>query len=65
MCTIAIIQVSDPEIFSGISVSGKLFLFEAKVVLIAVAAALPALWLRMMPNPSYCTSQDMPKMHYL
>ena len=33
--------------------------FESIVVLIFVAAELQALWLRMMPNPSYCTSQDM------
>ena len=66
------IQLSDPApslipvVFSGIAVSGiQLFLFGAKVVLISVAAALPALWLRMMPNPSYCTSQDMPQMHDL
>ena len=27
-------------------------------MLISVAAVLPALWLGMMPNPSYGTSQD-------
>ena len=54
------IQLSDPVIFSGIAVSEnlQLFLFDAKVVLIFVAAVLPALWLGMMPNPSYGTSQD-------
>ena len=55
------IQLFDPVDFSGIAVSGifQPFLFETKIVLISVAAALPALWLRKMPNPSYCTSQDI------
>ena len=37
------------------------FLFGLKVVLISVAAALSASWLRTMPNPAYCTSQDNPQ----
>ena len=41
------------------------FLFGLKVVLISVAAALSASWLRTwvrrMPNPTYCTSQDNPQ----
>ena len=48
--------------YSGIALqcleNVQLFLFDAKVVLIFVAAVLPALWLGMMPNPSYGTSQD-------
>ena len=36
------------------------FLFGLKVVLISVAAALSASWLRRMPNPTYCISQDNP-----
>ena len=36
--------------YSNIRVSGKTS--AAKVVLISVAAVLPGLWLRMMPNPS-------------
>ena len=35
------------------------FLFGLKVVLISVAAALSASWLKRMPNPTYCTSQDI------
>ena len=38
-CTMAFIQLSDPVIFSGIG-NIELFLFEAKVALIAVAAVL-------------------------
>ena len=62
MCTMAMIQLSDPAIFSGIAVTAvtgnvQQFLFQTKTVLTSVAAALPALWLRMIPNLSYCTSQ--------
>ena len=58
------IQLSDRDDFQGLQCleNIQLFLFDAKVVLISVAAALPSLWLKMMPNPSYCTSQDMPQM---
>ena len=35
------------------------FLFGLKVGLISVAVALSASWLRRMPNPTYCTSQDI------
>ena len=37
------------------------FLFGLKVVSTSVAAALSASWLRRMPNPTYCTSQDNPQ----
>ena len=37
------------------------FLFGLKVVLISVAVAPSASWLRRMPNPTYCTSQDIPQ----
>ena len=37
------------------------FLIGLKVVLISVAAALSASWMRRMPNPTYCTSQDNPQ----
>ena len=42
------IQLSGPVIFQGLQCleNIQLFLFEAKVVLISVANALPALWLR-------------------
>ena len=54
-------KLSDPLICQGLQSLGniQLFLFEAKVVLICVDDALPALWLRMRPNPFYCTSQDI------
>ena len=47
--------------FQGLQCLGNIqqFLFEAKVVLISAAAVLQALWHTMMPNPSYCTSQNV------
>ena len=68
-CTMALIQLSDPVILSGLQRLGNIerFLFEANVILISVAAVLPALWLRMMPDPGpfNCSSQDMPQMNDL
>ena len=54
--TCTIILLSDNVILSYIQSLGvnQRFLFGLKVVLIPVAAALPASWLRKMPNPTYC-----------
>ena len=59
-CTFPIIQLSHNVILSYIQSLGvnQRFLFGLKVVLIPVAAALPASWLRKMPNLTYCLNKD-------
>ena len=62
MCTIAMIQLSDPVIFSGIAASRKYSTIPVwGKSCFDLCGCVQVLWHRMMPNSSYCTSKDIPQ----
>ena len=61
-CTMEMIQPSDPVVFSGIEASGKYSTIPVRgKSCFDLSGCCAAFWLRMMPNPSYCPSQDIPQ----